>query len=105
MTSFRWIANDKKSIVYPILSKAHPSLQVFYFMGFQCLFHFLTAIPVYLMYNYHIFNIIILSYIMIIGLWNGANFYIEVFAKKYQNNLLRFSKEEKNENPKETHSD
>merc|ERR1719198_774100 len=62
-------------------SETWKTKMVFWFMQF--LYTIGTIIPGYLVYHNYYLNLIWLFYVMAMIVWNGASFYIEVFAVRY----------------------
>ncbi|KAL9644908.1 hypothetical protein ABK040_005388 [Willaertia magna] len=80
LTSFRWIAiKDTKSGSYRFINKFSEPYRVFVFIGLQALYHFLTVLPVKLMYDYFWIHTAILIYNFIVMIYNGGSFYFEKF--------------------------
>eukprot|EP01101_Sappina_pedata_P009926 TRINITY_DN6132_c0_g1_i1.p2 TRINITY_DN6132_c0_g1~~TRINITY_DN6132_c0_g1_i1.p2 ORF type:complete len:367 (+),score=131.42 TRINITY_DN6132_c0_g1_i1:114-1103(+) len=86
-TSFRWMLNEKGSIANKIATKYSYGVALLAFIGFQFAYTVATILPVKFMYDNFYVHTFFLVAVLTASLWNGANFYIEVFSKRYQTEL------------------
>lgn len=101
-TSLRWLSNDEKNFMNKLTinycrklgimkkdEKFDPSQWktklIFVFINFM--YFLLTVIPVKLMYDYSYFHIACLFVTFMSSVFNGANYYIEVFSERYNDSL------------------
>jgi len=88
MTSFRWILEGEKSLARSVscapFGEKHGRFG-FFFM--QYLFTILTLIPMKLMWDNQIYHLCYVVFITLVAIWNGANYYFDVFSKKYIESL------------------
>jgi len=107
MTSFHWFLQNKKSVIFKLMSfigggthrKNHEingqeedfdyGNMLIAFVVVQSIYHFIGTILAYFMYNYFIFNAIVMTIVFVVSVWNGASFYFDVFAKNYLENLKK----------------
>jgi len=54
------------------------------FHWWYLVFATLTILPTRLMYEHFWINLLFVAAMITMALWNGANFYIEVFSRKYE---------------------
>lgn len=54
-----------------------------------------TFLPVFVVYNWFEAHVLYLAIIGMVCIWNGANFYFEIFSETYSKRLQRFINEEK----------
>jgi len=85
VTSFRWLLEDKKSIINKLCQRYSYTKGLLVFVGLQLCFTALTLLPVKLMFDNQFLHTTFLFAIMLISLWNGANFYIEIFQGQQRN--------------------
>jgi hypothetical protein len=98
-TSLRWLVIDSKNIMNKIvhqvcwrtgLLKPKENLDVqgvktlLVFVAAQFIYTWITMIPVYLVYTYFHVHLAFLIYLFVTCAYNGACYYIEVFAERYQ---------------------
>jgi len=90
MTSFRWISSDEKSIVTVLGTKLHKLIhtpleasKLIAFILLQFVYTILTLIPVWFYFSCFWLHTIFLASVLLVSVWNGANFYIDVFSKRY----------------------
>jgi hypothetical protein len=95
MTSARWMSRVKPHPIWVAMkkrgvsdSKASATL-----VGVQFLYTTLTILPVMPVYDYFSLHVLYLSGIFVACVWNGANFYFDVFTTTYSKRLKRFLKE------------
>lgn len=69
------------------LPKGESLIKLFVFLGMQLLYTLLTLLPVWFMFHNFWFHTITLAVILLVSVWNGANFYIDVFSKRYIQSL------------------
>ena len=74
---------------YP-LKMSHPCTKVV-FASLQLLYTLITILPPYFLYSSYRLSCAYLVLIFGWGTWNGASYYIEVFAERYR---LQFVREE-----------
>lgn len=87
MTSFKWLSGSS-GLVGQLLQSYSPQYRVYGFMGLQFVYTCLTFLPIPLLFfNFHL-HLAFICFIITVSLWNGANFYVEVFTSSY-----RFRKE------------
>jgi len=83
VTSLKWIMEDKGSILHQVISGYgyYPVLVVFVLLQF--VYTVLTITPVKLLFDHQWIHTTFLIGILLVSLYNGANFYMEVFSRKY----------------------
>lgn len=80
LTSYRWLTRPKSG---PVRFLADQKLGwVIYAIG-NIVIAFLMLCPVILCYRYQIVNLIFGILVVLVAIWNGAGYYINVFSKKY----------------------
>ncbi|GAA5820313.1 hypothetical protein JCM11251_005568 [Rhodosporidiobolus azoricus] len=93
-TSFTFMINDKRRMVGKIAAKVPPSLRELAFMAGQAVYTFITLlIPVFVLYESKTWASAYLIWLFATSAWNGASFYMEVFARKFEKELLALRKE------------
>jgi len=101
MTSVRWMSTIKPHPVYKMMLKKgwkYPAwLALTLVQGIYTLFTFVPIIPVF---QYHELHVIYLILIFLVCIWNGANYYFEIFTETYTERLQRFLKEKGEEKEK-----
>jgi len=90
VTSSSWMLGSESSIVGRVTKGIESrQLKVFVFMMVQFLYTFITLLPMLIVWRYRIANEIFVLCFMAISIWNGGNFYIEVFSMRYTQELLK----------------
>ena len=59
----------------------------FIFMGAQLVYTLVTLLHVPLLHRYFVLHLLYLATVFIMATWNGAGYYIEVFSKRYLQQL------------------
>jgi hypothetical protein len=98
-TSLRWMSSDTKNSMHKILLRILRKLRImgpmeefdaktkktkFIFVLSQFLFTLLTFIPIPFMFQSFVFNCLFLVFLLSIAIYNGGNYYIEVFSSRYE---------------------
>ncbi|GAA5868142.1 hypothetical protein JCM3774_001034 [Rhodotorula dairenensis] len=93
-TSFTYMINDRKRLIGKIAAKLPPQLREPAFIGGQAIYTFVTLlIPVFVLYDSKFWCSAYLIALFAISAWNGASFYMEVFARRFQKELIALRKE------------
>jgi len=95
MTSARWMSRVKPHPIWVFLKKkgVPEKYSNFTLVGIQFVYTLLTLIPVVPIYQYFVLHVLYLSAISVTCVWNGANFYFDVFTETYSKRLRRYLKE------------
>lgn len=85
LTSYSWLLDEgkKKGFIQRTAFMFGKKYKLEMFMLLQLLYHVLTTIPTYFLYRYFWLNTLFLMMIFAVSVWNGANYYIEVFSRRY----------------------
>jgi hypothetical protein len=84
MTSYKCLAADSSHLVALIVHKFPESIRVFVFMALQLAYTVLTMIPCKFMYESAQFSAAMILLLVSVSVWNGASYYFDVFAVRYQ---------------------
>ncbi|CAO3653080.1 unnamed protein product [Cunninghamella blakesleeana] len=88
VTSYSWLLNEtgakKKSFIQKAAFIFGPKYKAYMFMLLQLIYNIVTTIPTYFMFQYFWLHSIFLCTMFGCSVWNGANYYIEVFSRRYQ---------------------
>ena len=84
MTSYRFLTGSKKGIVFKVVNVGGKSWRKVMGVLVNTVYCFLTLIPCPLLIRGELVCVSALVIQSLIYTWNGANFYMEVFAVKYQ---------------------
>jgi len=96
MTSVKWMTQVKPHPIYKImLKKGMAPNPVAALTGVQAIYTMLTLIPIIPIFQHFELHCIYLSLIFIVCIWNGANYYFEIFTETYTDRLQRFLKDAK----------
>mmetsp|Transcript_29504 Transcript_29504/g.41525 ORF Transcript_29504/g.41525 Transcript_29504/m.41525 type:complete len:421 (+) Transcript_29504:60-1322(+) len=95
ITSARWLSQIRPHPVWKFfLSKGcKPQHAPLVLAGVQFVYTILTLIPILLIYKSFEFHVLYLSLVLLVCIWNGANFYFEIFSETYSERLHRFIKD------------
>ncbi|KAI8331542.1 hypothetical protein BC941DRAFT_438663 [Chlamydoabsidia padenii] len=86
VTSYSWLLNDttsKKSLIQKAAYVCGPAHKAKMFMLLQLVYNLVTSIPTYFMFKYFWLHTLFLCAMFGASVWNGANYYIEVFSRRY----------------------
>jgi len=112
ITSLRWLALDKKNgfrnFIVSLLVKlgvsqpgeefvADTMKAKVVFASVQLVYTFITILPTYFLYSSYRLSCIYLVLIFGWGTWNGASYYIEVFAERYRLQFVTESEADESE--------
>jgi len=89
MTSAKWILEEEKGGFIAKLS-SYPfgeQYNVFGFMLFQLVYTIFTLVPIKFLWDNQLFHLTFLTFIVLVSIWNGANYYFEVFSRRYIESL------------------
>ncbi|GAA5856791.1 hypothetical protein JCM8547_008846 [Rhodosporidiobolus lusitaniae] len=93
-TSFTYMVNDKKRLIGKIAAKVPQQWREAAFMAGQALYTFVTLlIPLFVLYDSKFWSCVYLLWLFMTSAWNGASFYMEVFSRRFERELLSLRKE------------
>ncbi|KAI8075055.1 hypothetical protein BC940DRAFT_287319 [Gongronella butleri] len=87
VTSYSWLLNDKaakKSLLQRVAYAFGPQYKAYMFMLIQLIYNILTSIPTYFLFKSFALHSAFLCVMFAASVWNGANYYIDVFSRRYQ---------------------
>eukprot|EP00455_Lapot_gusevi_P046135 TRINITY_DN6024_c0_g2_i2.p1 TRINITY_DN6024_c0_g2~~TRINITY_DN6024_c0_g2_i2.p1 ORF type:complete len:319 (+),score=75.41 TRINITY_DN6024_c0_g2_i2:85-1041(+) len=84
LTTYKYLTRHKKGALWNMINVCGPSFRVIAFGMYYSAFAGITLLPTILFYMYFEANLAILAFFALISIWNGANFYIEVFSRNYE---------------------
>ncbi len=87
ITSFRYLTSNSRHWAYTWIHFLGKQNAVFSFMALQLLYQVIAMIPLYWMLHYQVIHLGIIIFVWLVCTWNGAQFYIEKFAKLYLKQL------------------
>ncbi len=83
-----------QSLIGKIGQKVPENLREVAFMAGQAVYTFVTLlVPVFVLYDSKVWCTIYLLAVFGVSVWNGASFYMEVFSRKFEKELLALRKE------------
>ena len=93
-TSFTYLFKDyaKKRATDPLTKlfvKCPEKYRVYLFEFFNFLFTLLTALPAGFLYNSFLLHTALILFLVFVLVFNGGSFYMEVFSRKYAQDLAR----------------
>jgi hypothetical protein len=83
------VKGNRKGLIFKVSSVCGGAMRKVMFSVWYTLFAAVTILPTVLFYRYEWLNFLWICFIGLVCVWNGANFYIEVFARKYEGNADR----------------
>ncbi|KAK4051089.1 hypothetical protein OIO90_004829 [Microbotryomycetes sp. JL221] len=93
-TSFTFLINDKKRLIGKIAAKVPEGRREFTFIAGQAVYTFVTLlIPVFVLFDSKFWSSVYLLALFGVSVWNGASFYLEVFSRRFEKELLALRKE------------
>ncbi|EKE39956.1 hypothetical protein ENUP19_0156G0030 [Entamoeba nuttalli] len=95
MTSFRWLTQEKPHKLYYFITQTLGMKQsvLFLMVLTQFIYTVITILPTFLYYKYKSLHIVWMLFCFFWAVWNGANFYFEIFLKRYNQYLDSIDKE------------
>jgi len=98
MTSVKWMTIIKPHPIYKMMLQNGINIRPAYALSLvQGIYTFLTLLPIIPVFQYHDLHVIYLCLIFLVCIWNGANYYFEIFTETYTDRLQRFLKEKNDE--------
>ncbi|KAK4048311.1 hypothetical protein OIV83_004832 [Microbotryomycetes sp. JL201] len=93
-TSFTFLINDKKRLIGKIAAKVPEGKREFTFIAGQAVYTFVTLlIPIFVLFDSKFWSSVYLLALFGVSVWNGASFYLEVFSRRFEKELLALRKE------------
>ncbi|KDE08942.1 hypothetical protein, variant [Microbotryum lychnidis-dioicae p1A1 Lamole] len=93
-TSFTFLINDRKRLIGKIAAKVRPERREAAFIFGQAVYTLVTLlIPIFGLYDSKFWSSIYLLTLFAVSVWNGASFYMEVFARKFEKELIALRRE------------
>ncbi|KAJ3294996.1 hypothetical protein HK104_003107 [Borealophlyctis nickersoniae] len=92
-TSTTYLLGDHKSLVYRLTRRFGPALQPTMFMALQLVFTLITVSATFLFHRYLWAHAFALMFSISMATYNGANYYIEVFSRRYMEELKGLEKQ------------
>jgi len=83
LTSYRFLTSNRDGYLFRFVDLFGYRFHVLMYGIFNAVYCCITLIPVWLWYKYQAANIVFLCIVALVAIWNGANFYMEVFSKSY----------------------
>eukprot|EP01117_Protostelium_nocturnum_P007627 TRINITY_DN2732_c0_g1_i2.p1 TRINITY_DN2732_c0_g1~~TRINITY_DN2732_c0_g1_i2.p1 ORF type:complete len:541 (-),score=130.38 TRINITY_DN2732_c0_g1_i2:10-1464(-) len=89
MTSARWMSEVRPHPIWKYFKKrgAKENHAIPVLVGVQLLYTIATVIPTLIVFNSFTLHVIYLSLVSLICIWNGANFYFDIFSETYTKRL------------------
>lgn len=90
LTSYSWLLNDthgKKGFIQTTAFMFGEKYKLEMFMLLQLVYNVVTSIPTYFLFRYFWLNTTFLIAMFAVSVWNGASYYIEVFSRRYVNEV------------------
>ncbi|KAG0767296.1 hypothetical protein G6F57_005227 [Rhizopus arrhizus] len=90
LTSYSWLLNDphgKKGFIQRSAFLFGEKYKLEMFMLLQLLYNILTSLPTLYLYQHFWLHTAFLIGMFAVSVWNGANYYIEVFSRRYIHEL------------------
>ncbi|CAO3698865.1 unnamed protein product [Rhizopus stolonifer] len=90
LTSYSWLLNDthgKKGFIQKTAFLFGEKYKMEMFMLLQLIYNVVTSVPTFYLYQHFWLHTIFLIGMFAVSVWNGANYYIEVFSRRYINEL------------------
>ncbi|SCZ88550.1 BZ3500_MvSof-1268-A1-R1_Chr2-1g04484 [Microbotryum saponariae] len=93
-TSFTFLINDRKRLIGKIAAKVRPERREAAFIFGQAVYTLVTLlIPIFGLYDSKFWSSVYLLTLFAVSVWNGASFYMEVFARKFEKELIALRRE------------
>jgi len=107
-TSLRWLARDSKNFTNKLAKKVCTRIGVmdqkekfdstslktkFIFVAFNFFYFAICILPTTSLFSYKYVHLAVLLFAMFCSVWQGANYYIEVFSERYSSSLEQKAKQ------------
>jgi len=92
MTSFRWLMEQKSGFIYRVSNCLCRGNLQFGFILSQLAYTIASFLPVKLFWDYELAQFLFTTLVLAVSIFNGANYYVEVFATRYTANLDKRAK-------------
>ncbi|KAI5477752.1 protein of DUF2838 family [Pseudohyphozyma bogoriensis] len=93
-TSFTYLMNDRKRLIGKIAAKVPEAYREPAFIGGQALYTLVTLlIPIFVLYDSRFWSGVYIIALFAVSTWNGSSFYLDVFARKFEKELIALRKE------------
>ncbi|CEP16576.1 hypothetical protein [Parasitella parasitica] len=86
LTSYSWLLDDthgRKGFIQNMAFMFGAKWKSEMFMLLQLIYNIVTSIPTYFLFRYFWLHTAFLIGMFAVSVWNGANYYIEVFSRRY----------------------
>jgi hypothetical protein len=93
ITSLRWLTRHSGSAVSRMLNIFGERYQNLALAFWQLIFTGVTCLPTALFWRYKWMHEIVLAFVGLIVVWNGSNYYFEVFASRYTRRMLEYARD------------
>lgn len=104
LTSYSWLLDDRhgrKGLIQRAAFVFGSKYKIYMFMLLQFVYNILTTIPSFFMYKHFWLHTIFLIGMFTVSIFNGASFYIEVFARRYVMEVEKMVQQRVEEDAKE----
>ncbi|KAI8078202.1 uncharacterized protein B0P05DRAFT_542921 [Gilbertella persicaria] len=98
LTSYSWLLDDshgRKGFIQKAAFIFGPKWKLEMFMLLQLVYNVVTSLPTYFLYRYFWLHTIFLVAMSAVSVWNGANYYIEVFSRRYISEIEKIKEKQK----------
>lgn len=93
ITSLRWLTRHSGSAVFRMLNIFGERYQNLALAFWQLIFTVVTCLPTALLWRYKWMHEIVLALVGLVVIWNGSNYYFEVFASRYTRRMLEYARD------------
>jgi hypothetical protein len=93
ITSLRWLTRHSGTAVFRLLNIFGERYQNLALAFWQLLFTVVTCLPTVLFWRYKWMHEMVLALVGLIVVWNGSNYYFEVFASRYTRRMLEYARD------------
>jgi len=83
LTLFRFSSTKGSGVIYKLINLFGDDNRLKMWMVINVIYTFVVSLPVYLFYWSQLANLLFAIIVVLWGTWNGANFYMESFARNY----------------------
>ncbi|KAI8901703.1 hypothetical protein BC833DRAFT_521882, partial [Globomyces pollinis-pini] len=106
LTSYTWLFADiiekkKNKHLVKLFDSFHSKYHPMLFIILNFLFAVITVLPTFIFYNYFWVHTLFIFFLVTMSITNGADYYIEVFSKRYVHELQKLDQVRKLEMEKE----
>eukprot|EP01053_Blabericola_migrator_P013307 Blabericola_migrator_1__13306@NODE_933_length_5987_cov_26_727196_g649_i0_p2_GENE_NODE_933_length_5987_cov_26_727196_g649_i0NODE_933_length_5987_cov_26_727196_g649_i0_p2_ORF_typecomplete_len415_score72_91DUF2838/PF10998_8/5_7e35DUF2838/PF10998_8/1_3e03MCLC/PF05934_11/2_2e03MCLC/PF05934_11/0_26Itfg2/PF15907_5/4S_2TMBeta/PF18153_1/7_1e02S_2TMBeta/PF18153_1/0_74_NODE_933_length_5987_cov_26_727196_g649_i046715915 len=91
VTSYTWLVShgSEDTLLYKVVNIYGPSYRLIMYMLTQLVYTLVTALPTFLVWRSQLLHSLLLGFMFLVCVWNGATYYVDVFSHSYAQTVVR----------------